>query len=432
MKENMYREKKKRILDLIFGMLTLSVASIIVKDLLEDWSFTSYQISEFLINYQGGFVRRGLLGEILFRFTKATGIDVVLTVKIISVVCCAYVVMFFTATFKKRGYPLYIIPLCFFCGGIIMSEVWIRKDFMMFCCFIPILLIYNKKNMCLAVKIMVINLIAVFMILNHEVFVFFTLPPLFFLFYKSLREKTISVAGSITMTVLSLMPCIVAFTMVILMHGDSITAQQIWDSWHVISGKPLNLLPDNNAVAFLGSSGTDTFVWHFGINFLREEYYLLPVWYWLLVLLIVYYISINAAMVFRKNPVMLYNADDRTTLSAVWSFQFICLLPMFIGLSIDYLRVFFYLTASSFAIFLIVPKETLKSLFPIFWLKGIDKFNALIDGLLPPNRTVVALLMLTVGISYSGFVLKTIWMSTAVYRILLLLSEPILLLRDTS
>ncbi|MDR1561645.1 MAG: hypothetical protein LBS54_00985 [Dysgonamonadaceae bacterium] len=428
MKGDMF-DRRKVALRVLFGMLVLSIACIFIKNLFEEWSFSSYQISEFLINYSGGFVRRGLLGEILLWFTRVTGVDVVWTIKVISVVCCVSVVWFFTVMFRRKGYPLYLIPLCFFCGGIVMSEVWIRKDFLMFCCFIPVLWIYGRTGLPLVVKVLLINLITVFMILTHEVFGLFTLPALFFLLYKSVKERGLPVAGSALLAAVSLLPSVIAFVMVTGVHGNGETAQIIWDSWCAVSGIEQSPLPGNNALAFLDSSGTETFRWHFGINFLREEHYLLPVWYWLAVVFTVYYISTNAALVFRKSPEA-YTADDRLTFAAVWSFQFLCLLPMFIGLSIDYIRIFFYLTASSFALFLIIPKETLKGLFPTFWLNGINRLNLHLDRLLPPNRTVVTLLMLTVGISYSGFVLKTIWMSTALYRIFLLLSEPFLLLRD--
>jgi len=103
---------------------------------------------------------------------------------------------------------------------------------------------------------------------------------------------------------------------------------------------------------------------------------------------------------------------------------------MFIALSIDYIRIFFYLTASSFALFLIIPQNVLQRIFPEFWKKWMEKLNTGLDVILPPTKTSVAFLMLIIGISFSGFVLKTIWMSTMVYRIFLLFSMPITLLRD--
>jgi hypothetical protein len=409
-------------------LFVTSIVCIFIKDLFSEWSFSSYQISEFLINYEGGFVRRGLLGELLFWFAEYSGIDVVLTIKVISVVCCVSVCLFFVREFLKRGYSLYIIPLCFFCGGIILSMSWIRKDFLMFCCFISILLIYRKGSIPLLLKIILINLISVFMILTHEVFGFFTFPVVFFLLFYVFR-KSMAVFTSGLIAFISLLPCLLAFLLVLHAHGSPEIAQAIWNSWSKFSVNELPSLSADNAIGALGWSSGNTFSYHFSINFLKEEYYLLSIWYWVLVCFSVYYISTNVLSVFKKNPEV-YTVNDRKILTAILLFQFLCLLPLFTVLSIDYLRIFSYLTVSSFALFLIIPSKIFTDLVPAFGLRGIQQLNAWTDQLLPPSRTTVAFLMLTIGISYSGYALKTIWMSTMIYRIFLLLSEPILLLRD--
>ncbi|GHV32605.1 hypothetical protein FACS1894177_08840 [Bacteroidia bacterium] len=228
---------------------------------------------------------------------------------------------------------------------------------------------------------------------------------------------------------ISLLPALLAFLSVLLAHGTPAIAQAIWDSWSGLYGKEFTPVPDDNAIHFLGWPSVSTFSFHFNINFLKEEYYLLSIWYWALVFFTVYYISTNASLVFKTRQEV-YTTDDRKVLSAVFSFQFLCLLPLFTFLSIDYIRLFFYLTASSFALFLIVSPKIFTELFPRPWLQGMQKLNARIDVLLPPSRTTVSFLMMIIGISYTGYVLKTIWMSTMIYRIFLLFSEPILILRD--
>jgi hypothetical protein len=418
-----------KIFNALFVLFVISIASVFLIDLFTSWSYTSWQISEFLINYQGGFVRRGLTGEILFILANFSSIDIVLIIKILSVICCGFVCGFFTQSFLKKGYSLYLLPLCFFCGGIIMSQVWIRKDFLMFCFFIPIIWVYANKTMPIGVKWAFINLLSIVMILNHEVFAIFTLPILFLLsFYTYYKQgKGIFLSGLFSFFIL--LPSIFAFLWVSVKHGDPTVAQAIYDSWDRIAPGKMEKLPYGNAIDAIGWTGTQTLLFHFNINFLKEEYYLLSIWYWLVTVIVIYYISVNTFLVFQKQQGV-YTREDRNNLSALFCFQFLCLLPMFLALSIDYIRIFFYLTASSFALFLIVPKNILSELFPKFWKKSMEAINAGLDAILPPSRTTLALLMLIVGVSYSGFVLKTIWMSTMIYRIFLLLSEPILLFRD--
>jgi hypothetical protein len=65
-----------------------------------------------------------------------------------------------------------------------MSGDWIRKDSLMIGFFIIILLIYQWQKIPLILKIFLINLMAILIILTHEVFAFFSLPILFLLPHK--------------------------------------------------------------------------------------------------------------------------------------------------------------------------------------------------------------------------------------------------------
>ena len=418
-----------KIFNILFILFLCSIASVFFMDLFSPFDYSSWQISEFLINYQAGFVRRGLLGELLFLMAKNTNINIIWVIKIISVFCCFFVCGFFTKSFLKKGYSLYLLPLCFFCGGIIMSNIWIRKDFMMFCFFIPTLLIYASKTIPEWIKLGLMNILSVVMILNHEVYVFFSLPFFYIMFFHKYYSLNKNIVLSGIYSFLILLPSILTFLLVSLNHGDVAVSQAIWDSWDKITPEEIEQSAWGNAIRSIGWSSTETLRFHFKINFLIDEYYLLSIWYWLITFVVVYYLVTNTLLVFKKTPES-YTKEDRNILSSVFCFQFLCLLPMFVALSVDYIRIFFYLTASSFAIFLIIPKETLLDMFPVFWKKWVGKINSGLDIILSPSRTSVAFLMLIVGISYSGFVLKTIWMSTMIYRIFLLFSQPIILFRD--
>ena len=62
-------------------------------------------ISEFLVNYQGGFVRRGLLGEILYRISLWLSLDstsIFYIINSISIICFLGVVAFFSFQFIKK------------------------------------------------------------------------------------------------------------------------------------------------------------------------------------------------------------------------------------------------------------------------------------------------------------------------------------------
>lgn len=137
----------------------------------------------------------------------------------------------------------------------------------------------------------------------------------------------------------------------------------------------------------------------------------------------------NALLVFNTHS-NIYTPKDRNILAAIWIFQFICLIPMFTILSIDYVRIFFYLSTTTFGIFLIVPKEKIQTFLPSLFYKAADKINTCFDKLFTPSKSSMAILMLIVGVSFSTFSIRTIVMSTMVYRILLLFSQPTIMIKD--
>ena len=50
-------------------------------------NLSEWTISEWLINYQGGFTRRGLLGEIVFQFSKIFSTTLRETILIFQIAC---------------------------------------------------------------------------------------------------------------------------------------------------------------------------------------------------------------------------------------------------------------------------------------------------------------------------------------------------------
>ena len=128
-----------------------------IKQLFTTYGYESWNISEFLINYQGGFIRRGLTGEILLFISRNFNINIEWTIKIVCVICLAMVSIFFIKAFLKKGYSLYILPLCFFLGSGIFSSCWIRKDYLFFCFFIPIIVSFGKNNLPILLKFIIVN-----------------------------------------------------------------------------------------------------------------------------------------------------------------------------------------------------------------------------------------------------------------------------------
>jgi hypothetical protein len=426
---------KQILLDSSYILFLLSLLRIYIKQLFATYGYDSWNISEFLINYQGGFVRRGLTGEILFFIAKNFNVNIEWAIKIVCFICLTLVSIFFIRAFLKKGYSLYILPLCFFLGSGVFSNDWIRKDYLFFCFFIPIIFLFCKNNLSLIMKFILVNFLTIFIILSHEVFAFFSIPILFLLLYNQYKDK--GVFKSITFSLTFLLPSIFAFLTTLYFHGNDETINSIWNSWATfISNEPLQFNkyvndhgPFSNAVNALGWSLNDTVVYHIKLNFFAIQYGIISIWIWTITFPVVYYIVTNALMVFRKDT-NVFTDRDKNNLSAVLLFQLFCLSPVFIILSCDYIRIIFYWIASSFVIFLIIPKENIAKLFPSVFIRITERINLLLSNLLRPTKTSLVFLMMFIGISKYTWVIDWAIGTTMLYNILWVVSKPIILLED--
>jgi hypothetical protein len=411
---------KQTLLNTVYILFLLVLLHHFIIQLFSVYGYESWQISEFLINYQGGFVRRGLMGEILFFFAENFNINLEWTIKIISLLCFVAVCVFFVRSFLKKGYTLYILPLCFFLGGVILDKNWVRKEFLMMSFLIVILWISNKNNLSNFLKIFFINALLIFTILIHEVFAFFSLPVLFLLFCNIYEKK--GNYKSLVLSAVSLLPSIAAFFLMLFMHGNRETAQAIWDSWCIILNQETSEVGYFNAIGSIGWTSKYAVNLHLRQNFMTIDAGISSLWVWCVIFPVVYYIATNALLVFKKNESIFTN-KDKTVLSSVLIFQFLCLVPVFLLLSCDYGRVIFYWIASSFVLFILVPKKKIEALFPIFFVEFIERINTGLTNILRPMKTTLVFLMMFVGVAPVSFSLIGAINSSMIYNILCIFPE---------
>jgi len=406
--------------NIVFVLFLLSLLGLLIRHLFStDLGGTSW-----LINYQGGFVRRGLAGEILLFFATNFSVDVQWTIKIFCLFCYAAVSAFFIKSFLNRGYSLYILPICFFLGGPVLGGFWATKDLLFICIFIPILWVYGKDHLPLSAKVLIINTLAAFMILNHEVFAFIALPILFLLLFNLYKNN--GVFRSAFLALLLLSPSILCFLLCVLHRGTPGTVSAILASWAPLLGTIATKTGEVPvAIAALGWATDDAFRFHIQVNFLSRDWGIGSLLAWTVTFPLVYYIASNALLAFRKCEHD-FTEHHKTVLSSLLFFQLLCLFPVFALLSCDYLRVIFYWTASSFALFLLVPREKIESLFPGILFHFVKHFNNVLAHVLPPSKTSLAFLMLFLGITPVFFNIIDAFRTTMFYNVLSILSFPLM------
>ena len=169
-------------------ILYLIILFVLIFQIIKFYSFyseySSWQYVEWLINYQGGFVRRGLPGEFLYQIHQFLGIK--LDLLILVTVCTIYFyVSFFLYKSVKYIQSSYINILIFLSPGfflypIMNSEIIGRKDIL----FILVIgfFVFFEKNLKNNIIVFFISIGIFILCLSHSAFLFYA-PYLIFLFF---------------------------------------------------------------------------------------------------------------------------------------------------------------------------------------------------------------------------------------------------------
>ncbi|MCO5231202.1 MAG: hypothetical protein M9958_08605 [Chitinophagales bacterium] len=411
------------LMTLVFSLFTILLLVNLIQQFSYSHSYESWQLSEWLINYQGGYVRRGLFGEILFLIAKKSPhIEIGLIIKIFSLTCLIALVAFFIIQFKRKGIPLYILSTClFFAVHFTNGMYWTKRDYLMMLLYISCIAIYEKvKNIYL--NILLVNVILILAIQVHEAIALFSLPILFLIvrikFYKY------SFISSIFLAILFLLPSIFSFLLVIKYHGDFHTAQNIWDSWVLVIGATPSEVDNwsHGVISSMSWTSEMALQFHKDKNFHSESMGISSLPFWILTAPIIYYIASNYMYVFQKDKKTFTN-ENRTNFSGILFFQFICILPFFLFLSCDIGRVVFYWMTSSFIIYFMIPKKAIIQIFPRFYLNIIQNLNDIADRIIYPSKAIIAILLLIIGIPTAGFSIDFIIESSVIGNILMWLSK---------
>lgn len=344
--------------------------------------------SEFLVNFSGGFVRRGMLGECLYRLSEATGMSPYPVILTLSLIFLAFVVAFFLKAFRKRDMNWWIVFSPLFCGLVLF---FIRKDFMLYTLLIGMLLLMRRWGGRWW-NILAVCILGVFGLFLHEAYMFWGIPLTVVALYGYTRRPAVAVASA-----LLFMGC---FALMCVYKGDATNVYAIMDSWHGLLDD--ELLACYVSIASLGWDALSTFKGHLSLNFCTTGFAINIPWMGLTMQLLYfmgsYYLISNFSWVFRK-PNTEFTASDRTSLSAVYLFCAVMMLPMFTILSCDYGRLYQYLFVTAYAAVLIIPGDIIAKMFPKSYLMLVYRLNDIIGRYLPPSKGLMVVLLFLLSVA---------------------------------
>lgn len=147
--------------------------------------YESFQYTEFLINYESGFVRRGLMGQILLNFVKLTGFSPYYTVITFSFIIYISILSVIIFLLHKKGFCWWWAFTGMTCCY--MTDI-VRKDYLCLLLIALSLLILSHRNTATLRSHKLIYyatiIIGVFGLFLHEAFLFWGCPIIILLSNK--------------------------------------------------------------------------------------------------------------------------------------------------------------------------------------------------------------------------------------------------------
>ena len=190
--------------------------------------YNVWTIGEWLINYQGGFVRRGLFGSIIYK------ISYLININPISLVHFLTILFFISFLYLLKDCRKYFSSL-FLLSPIVslaplLGNYLVRKDVSGIVAYaLCTNLIVKEKKF---TNFLFINLISSISILNHESYFFYSVPSLFLLHFSS--SKSINSNNNflkVYKTILYFMPTLIVSILVFYFNGNYEIASKINHSW---------------------------------------------------------------------------------------------------------------------------------------------------------------------------------------------------------
>jgi hypothetical protein len=425
--------KKDIYLTVFYLLWILILFDSLFHQLVRGYAKESWGITEWLINYQGGFVRRGLPGEFIFKLYNYIGLSPYYTIIISCIVAYAILLVFFVKSFLKKGYPIFMISFVFFLGGPIISGLFLRKDVLIILIFILSIYLSLKKS---NIYLILMNLILIAGLLIHEAIGFFAFPILLLIFCRKNNDE-LKISGtstkSIARSILQLSPSIFIFFLCLYNKGSLTISNMIWNSWKPIDfpiqtgnnfGIPAFINEYQIPAAINGLSWSLKQGLSLTVNTLKNfnDGIYAPI-AWFIILLMIYFVLTNLGKTNIKSYNNVTTSDlTKTNISNILIFQFLFIIPLFI-LGWDYGRWVFFWVTSSFSIILLIPGEELSLLFPKFIMKTGLVINYNLDSIFGKSQEIIFLIVILIGVPASGWTLSSYLNTTPLIIILHFISN---------
>ena len=267
---------------------------------------TDWTTSEWLINYQGGFTRRGLVGEILVQINTFLNFEIRNLVFIFEIILLFTYYFYLINFFKKVEFSPIIILIIFsplgFLFPVTETEAIARKEVLLFCLYLFYLGSILKGNQKITYLILLIGLPIINLVWDGNIFYIFFFIYTFFLSKININKKEVIIF------LITLIPYLISFIILITTKSNDQMLQEMC--------KAINE-PCFGAMNFLDYSFKDQM--NYGLSRLKIEY-------------IIRYLFIFIICFF---PFLLIFYDQKNKTGIFLGYIF-CVIPTFIFLYVSF------------------------------------------------------------------------------------------------
>jgi hypothetical protein len=223
---------------------------------------------DFLISYAGGFVRRGLLGELLFRLPFVTDMHrAEQAIKALSLAAYAasFAMLALTIAGRTRSLPIAVLialqPFLF--GFPVLTGQWIKADMLLLAAFYVCLRWLNGAG---GWRLVAINLISIVAIATHEAYGLTMLPMLIAIAASKDDPGARPWTRALPKALAVFAPSVAALAVMSVFTGDARVAGAIQDSW-ATRGVIVN---EKVTPALFGLTHHN--VWRMGFDIVHDNY----------------------------------------------------------------------------------------------------------------------------------------------------------------
>lgn len=291
--------------------------------------YETYEISDWMINYEGGFVRRGLIGQCLLWANHIHSFDIRYTIVFIEAFFYVLFLYLIFKIFNKYKWSLLGAMFPIVCSTTSLTVY--RRDFMMLClCYLSYKLFfrYLKDN---RINSLIISIMIMSVSITIYEPIFFVMVPVLVLQYWN-KKKNIK-----NSLFIFLIP-ILCMVLSCIFRGTDNQVNDIWQSWLPYLSQYVDIQNENIgfAIQFLGLTNQEVFSLHYECTFRGN----MPLWT-IITLIIVfslaYFLCTYVPSVYREGKRLCENID-KYEISKILLFQLFIQLPIFTLLSCDYGR----------------------------------------------------------------------------------------------